>query len=227
VLELERAEDLSKHVLEEKGQELARAKEREERLQQEIEEFKKKLAEAHDVVRSNQDVIEYLNRQLTDRDLKAIPGVGISVVNESAPRRSPLTDLLKRTEGASLGLKGSTGGGAGSGLGLGAFKSPASLAGLGTAATTLSLSGTGFGSSNGFGSQSLGSQTLALGLGITGSDAAGDFMLGTGSSSAMANLGVSAAAFAGSGSPRPGDEPLQGPVAYRRPAPTAELVAAV
>merc|ERR1712125_243246 len=63
VLELERAEDMSKHIMDEKQQELARAKEREERLQQDIEEMKKKLAEAHDVIKSNQDVIEYLNRQ--------------------------------------------------------------------------------------------------------------------------------------------------------------------
>lgn len=73
MLELAKAEEMSKHVLGEKEQEVLRAKAREERLQQDVEDLKKKLAEAHEVIKSNQDVIEYLNRQLTERDLKAIP----------------------------------------------------------------------------------------------------------------------------------------------------------
>merc|ERR1712151_810152 len=71
-LEHERSEELTKHVVEEKNKELARAKEREMQLQKDVEDMKTKLAEAHDVLKSNQDVIEYLNRQLTERDLKGI-----------------------------------------------------------------------------------------------------------------------------------------------------------
>ena len=73
-LELEKGEELKKHALDEKDQELSRGKAREEKLHQDIEDLKRKLAEAHDVMKSNREVIEYLNRQLTERDLKTLPG---------------------------------------------------------------------------------------------------------------------------------------------------------
>jgi len=72
IVELERAGDLSKHVTEEKENELTRAQEKQANLMRDAEELKSKLSEAHDVLKSNQEVIEYLNRQLTERDLKGI-----------------------------------------------------------------------------------------------------------------------------------------------------------
>eukprot|EP00930_Biecheleria_cincta_P046151 TRINITY_DN31830_c0_g1_i1.p1 TRINITY_DN31830_c0_g1~~TRINITY_DN31830_c0_g1_i1.p1 ORF type:complete len:669 (-),score=177.47 TRINITY_DN31830_c0_g1_i1:18-2024(-) len=74
MLELEKADEMSKHVISEKDAEVMRGKAREERLQQDIEEMKKKLGDAHDVIKSNQEVIEYLNRQLTEKDLKGFSG---------------------------------------------------------------------------------------------------------------------------------------------------------
>eukprot|EP00927_Polykrikos_kofoidii_P009378 TRINITY_DN13911_c0_g1_i1.p1 TRINITY_DN13911_c0_g1~~TRINITY_DN13911_c0_g1_i1.p1 ORF type:complete len:714 (-),score=128.18 TRINITY_DN13911_c0_g1_i1:320-2461(-) len=73
VLDLKRTEELGKHLLDEKELELTRGKDREARLQHEVDEANRKLAEAHEVVRTNKDVIEYLNRQLTERDLKELP----------------------------------------------------------------------------------------------------------------------------------------------------------
>mmetsp|Transcript_81465 Transcript_81465/g.252869 ORF Transcript_81465/g.252869 Transcript_81465/m.252869 type:complete len:644 (+) Transcript_81465:28-1959(+) len=106
VLELEKAEEMSKHVLEEKDNDLSRAKEREERLQREIEELKKKLAEAHEVLKSDQDVIEYLNRQLTERDLKVIPAAPVRAEGQLEPRPSALADLLRRAESVGRVLHG-------------------------------------------------------------------------------------------------------------------------
>ena len=39
-------------------------------LQADIDQFREKLNESHALIASNQQVIEYLNKQLTDRDLK-------------------------------------------------------------------------------------------------------------------------------------------------------------
>merc|ERR1719221_2248275 len=101
VLELEKAGEMNKHVLEEKEHELCRAQEREERLKEDIAELKKKLAEAHNVLKSNQDIIEYLNRQLTERDLKANFQVGaISPDKQPESSSSQLEDLIRRAEGA-------------------------------------------------------------------------------------------------------------------------------
>ena len=69
-MELERADEVHKHLIEEKELELSRAKSREEHCKDDISELRKKLSEAHEALKSNQDVIEYLNRQLTERDMK-------------------------------------------------------------------------------------------------------------------------------------------------------------
>ena len=72
-LELEKEGQLNRHVLDEKDSELLRGKQREEKLREDKEEMKRKLLEAQDVIKSNQEVIEYLNRQLTDREMKTLP----------------------------------------------------------------------------------------------------------------------------------------------------------
>jgi len=120
MLELEKADAMSKHVLGDKDTELSRGKEREGKLQQDIHELKKQLAEAHEVIKSNQEVIEYLNRQLTERDLKAIPGG--AAAQDGTLRSGPvgsalLADLLGRSEG--LGQKSSSSSTSAGHLGLG------------------------------------------------------------------------------------------------------------
>ncbi|CAE7382766.1 SASS6 [Symbiodinium natans] len=130
-LELEKAEELKKHALEEKGHELSRGKAREEKLQQDIEDLKRKLAEAHDVMKSNREVIEYLNRQLTERDLKALPGPAspwsTSDPTSAATLRVPgansaLSELLGKVDGLTA-----------------TKKSPAPSIGFGTATTGLGM----------------------------------------------------------------------------------------
>lgn len=88
-MELERADEVHKHLIEEKELELSRAKSREEHCKDDISELRKKLSEAHEALKSNQDVIEYLNRQLTERDMKSLPSM-------------PASSILKRV-GTSLG----------------------------------------------------------------------------------------------------------------------------
>lgn len=108
VLELEKAEELSKHLLEEKEAELGRAREREERLKEELKELKEKLGEARDVLKSDQDVIQYLNKQLTEKDLKTLPPLP-SGPKEPPPLPnpvSPLESLLRRAESAGRALSG-------------------------------------------------------------------------------------------------------------------------
>eukprot|EP00928_Gymnodinium_smaydae_P026045 TRINITY_DN20558_c0_g1_i2.p1 TRINITY_DN20558_c0_g1~~TRINITY_DN20558_c0_g1_i2.p1 ORF type:complete len:792 (-),score=241.55 TRINITY_DN20558_c0_g1_i2:74-2449(-) len=78
MLEYERTGELNKHIVDERENEIKRGQEREAKLKQDLDEMKKRLAEAHEVLKTNQDVIEYLNRQLTERDLKgltSIPGL--------------------------------------------------------------------------------------------------------------------------------------------------------
>ena len=59
--------------------------------------MKRKLAEAHEVLKSNHDVIEYLNRQLTERDLKSLPPVmaGPTVGSDRETHSTALSDLLE------------------------------------------------------------------------------------------------------------------------------------
>merc|ERR1719443_445106 len=108
-MDLARAEESGRHLVEEKGQEVLRCKEREERMQSEIEDLKKKLAESHKVLRDNHDVIDYLNRQLTERDLnlKALPTMasGMSSGSERETHSTALSELLKQTLGKPFGLK--------------------------------------------------------------------------------------------------------------------------
>jgi len=236
VVDLGRAEETGRHMVEEKAQELLRSKEREERQRQDIEDLKKKLAEAHEVLKNNHDVIEYLNKQLTERELKALPPVSGGLATSSGDARSSaLTDLLKRTEGLGRGLSpaglragsafspsttsfnlsglaemglGSSGarGYGGSGTGPG-FSSPARTSAL---ATTGLLSG-----ASGMSPGSLTTSGLSSGMpGVT--DAAGSHhILGftsPGASSASAAASVAA-----------GRDPLSGPVTYRSPTDIAPI----
>ena len=73
--ELEKEGQLKRHQLDEKDSELLRGKAREEKMREDLEEMKRKLLEAQEVIKSNQEVIEYLNRQLTERELKAMPNM--------------------------------------------------------------------------------------------------------------------------------------------------------
>merc|ERR1719313_1777652 len=75
LLELEKENEKGKFVAEEKELGLGMAMEKEEHLHQQAENLREKLSEAHKVIQSNQEVIEYLNRQLTERDLRGFsPG---------------------------------------------------------------------------------------------------------------------------------------------------------
>lgn len=141
-LELEKAEELKKHALEERGNEVMRGKAREEKLQQDIEDLKRKLVEAHDVMKSNQEVIEYLNRQLTDRDLKALPGPASpwspsdasastfragagSALSEILGKVDSLTAATKKSPAPSMSyMTGTTGLGTLSGLSMAGFSTP-------------------------------------------------------------------------------------------------------
>eukprot|EP00419_Tripos_fusus_P056030 CAMPEP_0172811990 /NCGR_PEP_ID=MMETSP1075-20121228/9754_1 /TAXON_ID=2916 /ORGANISM="Ceratium fusus, Strain PA161109" /LENGTH=704 /DNA_ID=CAMNT_0013651481 /DNA_START=22 /DNA_END=2137 /DNA_ORIENTATION=+ len=168
VLELERADELSKHVREEKEHELARSKEREARLQQDLEELRRRLTEAQDVMKSDQEVIEYLNRQLTDRDLKAIPSLPASTFGQSEPRGiAPgvgLAELLRRAETAGKGLhSGSSTMGTSLGTGLGS-----SMLGLGCRAAFSGTStlGDGGGGPTAAESQSLKPSSAGPSLGL-------------------------------------------------------------
>jgi len=224
-LELSRAEELGKHALEEKERDIARGKEREERLQQDLADLKRKLTEAHEVLRSNQDVIEYLNRQLTERELRAIPPLPKQL--EAEPRGAagsgPLAELLRRAEGAGQVLGGNLGarGGQvghtfGTGLGSLGLASSSSLGALGVAQWGIAGRGMGgesslagsTGSSGVFGARSPLPQEGLAKLGSPGAHAKGGMLSGTSPSTGR-------------------DAILQGAVAYRPPVATGELVAAV
>lgn len=121
LLELEKADELHKHVMDEREHELSRRKAREERLHQDLEELRKKLAEAHDVIKSNQEVIEYLNRQLTEKDLKAIPSFSATTATGSLGTGTALAELLARSEGLALSSRLGFGSDALAKLGLGSL----------------------------------------------------------------------------------------------------------
>mmetsp|Transcript_86272 Transcript_86272/g.217118 ORF Transcript_86272/g.217118 Transcript_86272/m.217118 type:complete len:712 (-) Transcript_86272:185-2320(-) len=187
VLELEKAGEINKHVLQDKDQEISRAKDRETKLQMDAEELKKKLADAHEVLKSNQDAIEFLNRQLTERDLRAIPQIPRQADAAEVGRggSSSLAELLRRAEGAGRSLQLSGGGGASRG---------------GTSAAALGLSPEvtgGAPSSLGITASSLGSTGLAgtrvlagLGGGVADTLRGG---AGTGTAPAAAAGGLGAA----------------------------------
>jgi len=155
VLELKQADEMSRHVLGEKEHDMLRAKALQERLIQDMDDLKKKLADAHEVIKSNQDVIEYLNRQLTDRDLKAVqpaPGFhsdAMSGFRGGSANSTALAELLGRAESLGHGRKG-----------LGSSSSMAAL-GLGTGLTSLGLGSTS-------GSQGMADPTWALPASATG-----------------------------------------------------------
>lgn len=162
ILELGKAEEMSKHVLEEKENELSRARGKEVQLQQDIEELRKKLSEAHDVIKNNQDVIEFLQRTLTEKDLKSIPAV--------PGAHGHLPDML--SPGASKGL------GLGAGIaGLGA--TPGAGAGFARTLGSLGLASTGLGSTGG---STMG--TSAGAMGGLGGDGAASLGLGSGAMAA-------------------------------------------
>jgi len=239
VSELERAGENGRHVVEEKAQELFRSKDREERLRLDIEDLRKKLAEAHEVLKSNHDVIEYLNRQLTERDLKSLPPVmaGLAGGSEREPRSNALTDLLKRTESLGKGYKPMS-------FQAGAGFSPNStnynltgLSDLGLTSGSLGLPGVGFGMGastgqiSGLLSGGLSASAATLpGYGLSGSalgsatfpSSSGAEMHsiagGTTAASHSLGLGLSAASQASAAaSIASGRDPLSGPVAYRSP----------
>lgn len=232
VMELEKAEELRKHTLEEKANELSRGKAREERLQQDAEELKKKLAEAHDVLRSNHDVIEYLNRQLTERDLKGVTSLQTTSVSE--PTRTPLAELLARATKASQGLKAPSSGTdtASSGFGIGSLNYTSRNLTVGAGLTGMSCSGVS-GASPGFIPSGFG----ALGLGISGrtSTSAATPSLSAGLKDFASQMtGPAYSLVAGRVDSMPGfatassdaQDPLRGPVVYRSPAMPAQAIAA-
>jgi len=217
VFDLERSEETGRHMVEEKVQELLRSKEHEERHRQDVEDLKKKLAEAHEVLKSNHDVIEYLNRQLTERDLKTLPPVVADLAAGSerdARSNNALADLLKRTEALGRGLKP---------MGVNAL-SPSS-----TSFNMTGLSELGFSSSSG-----------AAGLYTSGFAATQPSMFGTSASGlgagapALGGLGADLLSeadvrFAGGSSASvaaslaAGRNLLSGPVAYRNPGATLPI----
>mmetsp|Transcript_65640 Transcript_65640/g.154404 ORF Transcript_65640/g.154404 Transcript_65640/m.154404 type:complete len:607 (-) Transcript_65640:149-1969(-) len=112
-LELRKAEELQKHILAEKDNELLRGKAREEKLQQDLEDLKRQLVQADDVMKSNQEVIEYLNRQVTARDLKALPEAATWNQPDATSFRvsntnSVIAELLGQVEGITAGTKKSS-----------------------------------------------------------------------------------------------------------------------
>lgn len=217
VFELERSEETGRHMVQEKAQEVLRSKEREERQRQDIEDLKKKLAEAHEVLRSNHDVIEYLNRQLTERDLKSLPNFASGFAGESGreTRGNALTDLLKRTEALSNGPKFTE---LKAGSALSANSTNFNFTGLSELGLG-SLSSAGF-PGHGLGSAGQASSLLNSGLaapgngaGVLGGATAGSYLLGnSGISSAAAAANEAAARY-----------PLSGPVTYRNPATTSPI----
>lgn len=121
LLELEREHEAGKRAVGDKEQGLDNARQQSAQLEREVQSLKDKLAEAHGVIKSNQEVIEYLNRQLTERDLKGfnaapdrfsmfpgappsaltadVSGIGWGLLGKSGP-----SDLSKLTPGSVSGL---------------------------------------------------------------------------------------------------------------------------
>lgn len=206
--ELDRAGELSKREVAEKQRELLVAREREDKLKQEVEEHKHRLSEAHQVLKSNEDVIEWLNRQVTERDIKALPAA--TLLPEAHARSTPLGDLLKSLDTSAPRLKSSGLAGLGPGAG--------SLGGTSSLRYGQSL---GFGASLASGS-TLGAAELLAGTGcpLAGGRrhhfeaqaplalAGGGFLPGgnMGQAGGSSVLGVSG-----------GQDFLRGPVAYRSP----------
>lgn len=196
VLELAKADEMSKHVIGEKDAEVLRGKAREDRLQEDIEELKKKLGDAHNVIKSNQEVIEYLNRQLTEKDLKGFPGAANFQLSSSdgglgyragSPGTGALASLLGTND--TLGSKKT-------------LASSASLGALGL--------GTGFSS---VGLNSSGYQVKG-GISSLTKPAAGPEKPWVGT---PPQSGKVASAWGQMTSPSAVDMSLSGPVAYRRP----------
>jgi spindle assembly abnormal protein 6 len=89
ILDLERTTELNKHVLDEKENAVSRGNEKQALLVRDTEDLKTKLGEAHDVLKTNQEVIEYLNKQLTERDLKGITPLAGFELGKGIPQFSP------------------------------------------------------------------------------------------------------------------------------------------
>jgi len=221
VHDLERAGENGRHAVVEKEQELCRSKEREERSRQDNEALKKQLAESHEVLKRNQDVIEYLNRQIAERDLKSMPPLlptGSAGLDRET-RNSPLSDLLKRTEGLGNNMKAHGVTSFANNIGL--SSTGLSELGLGSGLSGLNISGNSDTSSNlltrgslntNFASTSPGAFTSARkGAEIYGLAGAGGSPSGFDSKDV---LGSSPMSLAGLGV---GRAALQGPVAYRTP----------
>ena len=139
-LELEKEGQLNRHVLDEKDSELLRGKQREEKLREDMEEMKRKLLEAQDVIKSNQEVIEYLNRQLTEREMKTLPAPNSTLQTDfpTVKTSSALSELLNKVE--SLAPKKAP---ASPGVGYGQVSS-LNLSNLSTPAKTPSTTATSF-----------------------------------------------------------------------------------
>lgn len=241
--ELKQVGETSKYAVEEKEHELLRAREREERHQQDLEDLRKKLAEAHEVIKSNQDVIEYLNRQLTDRDLKALPPMA---TQERETRGTALNDLLKRAESVGrsakpLGLNASPGLNMNTGLhttGLGAtgLGSGSGVAKLGSGSLGLT-GGSAQSPALGFGTSMSGMNALTyplsgqtppgpghsalLGTGFSGMSTGASTMMDAvsmGTDTMSSGFQESAGALVSASASSPVRDPLLGPVTYRSPA---------
>lgn len=240
VMELQRAEELSKLAVEEKGHELARSREREEQVKADAAELKKRLAEAHEVLRSNQEVIEFLNRQLTERDLKSLPlpAPAQGRTGPGEPLDGTVADILRRAEGAARGLQGSAPGGLGALAGLGGVPS-ALTSPLGRISSGPGVEALGMGASSPVLRPALQADAFAhstaytsavSGLGLTASSAAhsATVPLGLTASSERGLLfGGGSSLSAGSPYGTEARDNLLGPVAYRRPAGAAAAAAAM
>lgn len=56
-------------------------------LQGEVDQYREKLNEAHSLIASNQQVIEYLNKQLTERDLKTFAPLSTTALSKNILQR--------------------------------------------------------------------------------------------------------------------------------------------
>lgn len=140
VADLEKAAELNKRALEEQRQEIAQGKERENKFQKDAQDLRKQMADCHEVLKSNQEVIEYLNRQLTERELKTIPMIGrqdaaatighVPPMPSTGNRSSSLAELLRKAEGAGRGLAWNTSEGGSLSTNIGATGSSALAPGM-------------------------------------------------------------------------------------------------
>jgi len=241
--ELEKVGEHSRRDLEERDQELGRGRERQARLQDDIAELKKKLGEAHDVLRSNQEVIEYLNRQLTEKELRSFPALvgpgagvrpaegggaceaylgGTSMTPGSTTGGSSLADLLKRAEEAGRSLMST-------GTAAPASASSASRLSPGLGGTPSSFGGSPAAFRTAAPESRSPLQSLGLGsLAFSPPLATPDKRYGScGTSAVDAVLAASSGSLgggtaSGAAAASPARELLQGPVAYRRPGSLAE-----